>query len=180
MGKIMGTKQSSPVFVGPALLTAFRGAIVRVIRLLIWAVALVPLAGCYSYATLGGWEALTVDGDIRAQVTDAGILRLSEVLPEYDNRAQDGELEGKVVELSQEGLVLLVSGVDEAGLRQQELGQRLGISRSEILGIESKQLDTRKTGAVTAGFAAVLTVFVLKQFTGFFGGVGERDPPVER
>ena len=151
----------------------------RVIRLLIWTVALVPLAGCYSYATLSGWEALTVDGDIRARVTDAGKLRLSEALPEYDNRVEDGELEGKVVELSQEDLVLLVSGVDEAGLRQQELGQRLGISRNEILGIESKRLDTRKTGAVTAGFAVVVSVFILKQFTGFFGGV-ERAPPVER
>ena len=83
------------------------------------------------------------------------------------------------MELSQEGLVLLVSGIDEAGLRQQELGQRLAISRSEILGIESKQLDTRKTGAVTAGFAAVLTLFVVKQFSGFFGGT-EREPPIDR
>ena len=140
------------------------------IRLLIWAVALGPLAGCYSYATLAGWEALTVDGDIRARVTETAKLRLDGVLPEYDNRVEDSELEGKIVELSQADLVLLVRGMDETGFRQEQLGQRLVISRSEILGLESMQLDTWKTGAAGAAAAVALTAFVLKQFTGFFGG----------
>ena len=145
-------------------------------RLLIWAVALGPLAGCYSYATLGGWEALTVNEDIRARVTEAAQARLDGVLPEYDNRVDDRLVEGKVVELSQVDLVLLVRGIDETGFRQEELGQRLVISRREILGLESMQLDTWKTG-ITAGAAAMaFTAFVLKQFTGFFGGISPATP----
>ena len=152
----------------------------RVIRLLIWALALGLLAGCYSYTTLGGWEALTVDEDIRARVTETGKLRLNEALPEYDNRVEDGEVEGKIVELSEEGLVLLLSGIDEAGLRQAQLGQRLAISRSEILEIERKRLDTGKTGVATAAAAAVITLFTLRQFTGFFGGNSIGPPPGDR
>ncbi len=145
-------------------------------RLLIWAAALGPLAGCYSYATLGGWEALTVDEDIRARVTEAAQARLDGVLPEYDNRVDDRLVEGKVVELSQVDLVLLVRGIDETGFRQEELGQRLVISRREILGLESMQLDTWKTGITTAAAAMAFTAFALKQFTGFFGGIGPATP----
>ena len=144
----------------------------RGIRLLIWAVALGPLAGCYSYATLGGWDALTVGGDIRARVTETAKLRLDGVLPEHDNRVEDSEVEGKIVELSQADLVLLVKGIDETGFRQDQLGQRFVITRTEVLGLESMRLDTWKTGIAATVATAALTALVLRQFTGFFGGTG--------
>jgi hypothetical protein len=118
---------------------------------------------------MGGWETLTIDADIRARVTDTGRLKLVEALPDYDNRVDAGEVEGKVVELSDVNLVLLVSGMDQAGFRRGELGQRLLLSRHDLLAFESKQLDGWKSGAMTAAAASVLAVFVLRQLTGFFG-----------
>lgn len=129
------------------------------------------LAGCYTYSVIdvAGAKPGT---EVRARVSMAAATQLGSSLGMGDGRV----LSGAVVDNQQEGLTIKVPTVPAGTIGAQEgLFQQILISRTDLLELESKQLDRGKTrlvtGAVIVGAAAV-TLAVIR------GGRSTGEPAV--
>ena len=133
-------------------------------------------AGCYRY-DVAAVDRLTPESDVRARVSPGAAERL---------RAQLGG-EGRVVEgrfLGWDGdrLLVEVPAVSEIrGMSVRTLHQRVDLDPGDILEIEVKALDRRRTYLVVgAGVAALAAVVIAQVVPG--GGSrppGGGDPPAE-
>lgn len=132
------------------------------------AAALIPLAGCYSYAPLGR-EALQPQVEVRAHLTRSGA---ADIAAPAD--VSDLLIDGEVVRWDEDDLRVAVWRADlRTGTRFQPQRQTLSIPWAAIAGLEQRRLSYWKTGALLGG-AAVAAALIVRSV--FHGGGGGGDP----
>lgn len=142
----------------------------RWLRPLTWTPVLLSL-GCYRYvpADTGSLRAGT---EVRTRLSAAEAERIGELL-----QTNGRLLEGRLVEAEGDQLLLQVPvAYTQVGSRPGALHQRVGIPRSEIVEVELKQLDRKKTGALIAASAIVAGAVLYSQLSAEGGGYGTEEP----
>lgn len=137
--------------------------------------ALLSTTGCYIYTPVQ-MEELTPDIKVRAFVS-ADRAREIEGITGRDAR----EIEGSVVESGADELMLLVPVISRIERRGGTLSQRLSIPNSDVMGIELRELDTTRTGAIIGVAGGIGLYFLIKQLRsdGRQQGPGPGPGPVE-
>jgi hypothetical protein len=134
-------------------------------------VVLLPLGltlGCFEYRPVP-LTTPPVGKEVRVHLTDAGYNRLSETtadgVPRL-RRTMDGSL------ISADGQRLLVAVASWQGRpgTRETLHQRIAVPVSDVISLERKLLDRRKTTLVAAGAGAALVAFIAYYVSGEFGG----------
>jgi len=118
------------------------------------------LAGCYSYSVIDAAGAKP-GMEVRARVSMATASQIGPSLGVSDARL----ISGAVVNNQSDALTLKVPTVAPGTMGQQEgLFQQILINRSDVLELESKQLDRTKTrwmvGAAVVGAAVVMATII--------------------
>jgi hypothetical protein len=122
---------------------------------------LVFCAGCYTYIPIQP-EAVSAGTEVRARITAAQAERFREVFP-MERRL----LEGRFVEGDGSSLMLEVPTARREMARGLEmLHQRLSIPRSEVIEIEEKRLDRKRTGAAAFGTGLVFVYVLINRLSG--------------
>lgn len=104
--------------------------------------------------------------DVRAHVTSS----------EADSAAtllgyRTTTLEGQVLERGPSGLLLRVPGqVVSDGISTQRYYQRINLAPADVLDLETRQLNTVRTGALVVAGAATLFFIISRVFSGQVGG----------
>jgi hypothetical protein len=115
------------------------------------AVAGAVTTGCYAYRPVSP-EAVTLQADIRARLTEAQARELAAVLPNGDR-----VIEARVLEQQSDGFLLLVPVVTELrGARVETMHQRVMVPRSGLVEVEVRELDRVRTGVAIAAGAVVV------------------------
>lgn len=131
------------------------------------------LPACFQYAAIPV-GAVRQGAELRVNLTEAGYTHLKDSvgdqLPRLRNR-----MEGVVVSMNDERLVLGVA-ISSDRPAAREMQQRIGVPLPDILGLERKSLDRKKTGIIVAGAAAALAVFTYHWISGEFGGTTQPAP----
>lgn len=129
------------------------------------------LTGCYSYAPIA-LEAVEPAQRVRAFLSPAGADRLEPLL--HERRAT---LNGELVEVGPEGVFLeFPSGYIDRGMRTETLTQRLLFPRTEILGLQRRQLDRARTAGVAAAAVTAVGLLIYKALTDESGGTTTPPP----
>jgi len=145
-------------------------------------VAVILLAtGCYRYAPTA-LDDVPIGAEVRSILTPSGMARVQEADRSGGQELRFGPVIGQLIDRNGDWLMLSVrSALIQEGSGARELRQRLSFQRSEILQMELKQLDTRRTllatGLVTLGVVAVLTGALGGETGGFGLPPGGRGPP---
>jgi hypothetical protein len=131
----------------------------------------VLLAGCYTYAPVQS-SALSPGTGVRARVSATAAERVAPLLGVSDARV----LTGTLIDNRSGTLIVEVPTLAQAsiGTSGQTLNQRISIAPSDLVEIESRKLDRRRTGLVVGAAAVVsisATIAALK------GGPGLDRPP---
>ena len=124
-------------------------------------VAPAAFAGCYTYSVIDVAGAKP-GMDVRARVSMAGASQIGPALGVSEARL----VSGAVVDNQREGLTLKVATVPAGTMGAQDgLFQQILINRSDLLELESKQLDRGRTrfvvGAAIVG-AAIVTATIIR------------------
>lgn len=127
------------------------------------------LAACYTYAPIEP-AAIPAGTSVRARVSSTAADRLAALLGTTDARL----LTGTLIDNGPDTMIVEVPTVTRAdvGSSVQTLHQRVAISRSELLEIETRQLDRLRTGALAGSAAVIVGAVVIKAIRG--------DPGTER
>jgi hypothetical protein len=130
------------------------------------------VTGCYRYQVVAP-DTLSPGTEVRARLSADAVERAAEVLASGDDIQR--VIEGRFVERERESVVLLVpfTRTDPGGAR---LGQRLRFDLRDILEIESKHLDRRRTALVLGTGAVILGVAVIRQLRDSGEGLGPNPP----
>jgi hypothetical protein len=146
------------------------------------ALLVLQAAGCFRYSA-ASLASLPEGRPVRVRLTEAGLGRLA---PEQRAQLpdQDPVLEGDLLQATAEGLLVAVPvSVNATGRfeRTRAIYQRVSIPVQDVIGVELKQLDQKRTGLIAAGVGAVFVAFVVSYVTGVFGGSPTKpdDPPIE-
>jgi hypothetical protein len=129
------------------------------------------LAGCYTYAPVQS-SALSPGTGVRARVSATAAERVAPLLGVSDARV----LTGTLIDNQSGTLIVEVPTIAQAsvGSAGQSLNQRISIAPGDLVEIESRKLDRRRTGLVVGAAAVVAasaTIAALK------GGPGLDRPP---
>jgi hypothetical protein len=133
---------------------------------------MLPLVmACYTYARTEP-AAIPAGTSVRARVSAAAAERLAALLGGTEARV----ITGTVIDNGPDTMIVEVPVVmrAEVGSSVRPLHQRVSISRSELLEIETRRLDRLRTGAL-AGSAAVIVGAVVIKAIG--GDPGMEGPP---
>jgi len=129
---------------------------------------LVLAAGCFHYTQVPLAQA-NIGRDIRVHLTDSGYTRLQQSAGDQLPQLRK-TLEGPLVAANGERLLIAVPVYTDGPTVRQTLQQRLAIPVSDVLGLERKSLDKRKTALIGAGVGAALIAFIAYYVSGEFGG----------
>lgn len=130
----------------------------------VWGAAL--LGGCYTY--VGTSVANVPVGDrVRAHVTDAAAQRAEPQLG-YHSTTLDGEVLQRPS--STELLLRVPAQVFTNGAETRRFYQRIELSTSDVLELETRQLDVPRTVGIAAVGVAVLAYFLTHTLGGNNGG----------
>lgn len=133
------------------------------------------LSGCYTYSDVG-LPQVPLGVDVRAQVTNAVA---DSVAPLLGYRSTT--LEGTVLRRGPQGLLLRVPGKTvPTGTGVQRYYQRISLTPTEVLDLQTRRLNTGRTLALVAVGAAAVIYFVAQAFSGSNGGSTTPPPPVQR
>lgn len=128
-----------------------------------------PSGACFEYATTPITSPPTAGHNVRLDLTPNGFDRLAEALGSdfpHSGRRIDGEL----LEASP-GQFLVALRVWSGGAGEaNQLQQRLAIPIQDVVGLQVKTLDKRRTAYVALGATAVLATLVARRAGGTFGG----------
>lgn len=130
------------------------------------------MAGCYTYVPVNA-DAVSPGETVRARLT----LRAREQVGA--RAAQDGELEGKLLERQDRSLTLFVPAARrQRGFFSEELHERVHLDRSDVIELERRQLDRPKTYVLSGVAAAVVLGIAIETLTGKTGGntIDRTDP----
>lgn len=133
---------------------------------------LLPLcAGCYSYAPIE--PAVALPGtSVRARISGAAAEKLVPIFGSANARL----MSGKLIENGSTGMILEVPTVVTTGVGTsvETLHQRVSIARTDLIELETRQVDRLRTGALLSGAALIVGSAAYKTLTG--NGSGERTP----
>ncbi len=128
-------------------------------------------AGCYHYSAV---ETTGVDAGsgIRARISPNAAERIAPLLGMGVQRV----LTGTVVERNSSGLIVEVPTAAQQGIEgsTQTLYQRITLAPADVVEIERRTLDTKKTALIVGGVSAVALSVLVKQMR---GGPGIDSPP---
>jgi hypothetical protein len=137
-------------------------------------------SGCFQYLPVSPGTAPPVGDEVRARLTEAGLGKLA---PEIREQQRGTVVEGQVVEADARALVLAVA-VESAGAparTARELRQRVVIPVADVVELELRQMNRKRTYVVVGGAAALLGALAVTELLGGFGGStrppGPPDPP---
>lgn len=148
-----------------------RVAVSRVLGVL-WSPAL--FAGCYTYSTID--LASAAPGmEVRARVSAATAAQIGPTLGISNGRL----LSGPVVHAESAGVTIKVPTVPMGTIGAQDgLYQDILINRSDLLELESRQLDRSRTGLMIGAAVAAATVGTITMLHGHSTGANAvTDPP---
>jgi hypothetical protein len=131
----------------------------------------VLLAGCYTYANVDAASVRPGMG-VRARVSAAAADRIAPLLGASDARVVAGTL----IDNASGAMLIEVPTSPQVGIGStgQSLAQRISIAPGELLQLESRKLDRRRT-AIVVGAAAVIAGSVA--IAALQGGPGLDRPP---
>lgn len=142
----------------------------RIIRPLVLLTG-VLLTGCYSLVPVRV-ESVTPPMRVRAHLSPAGSERIAPILGSARTT-----LDGRLVETTSEGFYLEVpAGEVQNGMRTEVLTQKILVSRSELEGLQRRQLDRTRTYIAAGIGVAVIGVAIAEALTGFVGS-SDGQPP---
>lgn len=151
------------------------------------ALLVLPAMGCYEHVAAS--TAIGPAGtEVRVLLSDSGYARIArEVL--HDVPTLKRSVTGELVQANEREVLLAVRVWTNERDPGNALSQRIGIPRADILQLEVKQVDRRKTAVLAVAITLGVTAFVVSLLSGQFGGstVGSgpsggelRDSPVRR
>jgi hypothetical protein len=128
-------------------------------------------AGCYHYSSVET-TGLEAGSGVRARISPAAAERIAPLLGTRGQRV----LTGTVVDRNSSGLIVEVPTAAQQGIEgsTQTLYQRITLAPADVVEIERRTLDTRKTALIVGGVTAVALSVVIKQMR---GGPGIDSPP---
>ena len=132
---------------------------------------LLAAGGCYMYAPISA-ATVAPGTSLRARITASHAEQIAPLLGGVDARL----LTGKLIDTRADTLIIEVATMERvhsAGV-SQSLNQRLGIPRSEILELETRTLNRRRTTILAGAAAFVVASFLVK--TLIIDPGGERGP----
>src|SRR5687768_2378457 len=133
-------------------------------------ILLVLLSGCYRYCPQRP-GAVPPGSDVRVHLSVEGVQRIGEA---YGSAY--GMLDGRLESWADE-VVLTVAVPAAPGMIDRGLRNRIVIPQPDIVGIDLRQLDRTRTGALSATLGVVVVGAAIALFTGTFGGGTATDPP---
>jgi hypothetical protein len=137
-------------------------------------------SGCFRYLPVSPGNAPPVGEEVRARLSEGGLGKLA---PEIREQQRGSVLEGEVVEADGSALVLAVSLDADGGPQRagRDLRQRVVIPVADVVELELRQLDKKRTVVVLGGAATLFGAFAITELLGGFGGStrppGPPDPP---
>ncbi len=142
---------------------------------LLFAAATLALSGCYRYVPTQ-LEAMPPGEDVRLTMTRQGAFELAEVI---EVTAVAPVVRGQIVRTEDQTLLLSVRvGSRQEGLHSVDLSSTIRIPMGEILGVERREFDAVRSGALavgTAGVAAAVILVIMESF----GNGGRPDGPID-
>lgn len=123
----------------------------------------IMLAGCTTYLSRPADPLPPAGTQVRAKLTTAGAVRVSEL---YGWPVQ--ELEGRVLGVDGDSLDLGILSTTEYG-RPWDLSASLLLAKGEILQLDEKRIDPRRTALFVGGVGLVSGVVVAALFKNAFG-----------
>jgi hypothetical protein len=131
---------------------------------------LLTVFGCFSYVPVD-YASVPAGHEVRVRVTQNGASELREIVDDYEPRGSP-TVSGTLVSRSTEALLVRVPvAVRSEGFFSAELGQDLRIPISDVLDVESRQLDRARTGLLVAG-GVVATLTLIFQIMDSWGERG--------
>jgi hypothetical protein len=130
------------------------------------------LTGCYTYASVEP-GAIRAGTSVRARVSATAADRLAPLLGTTDAR----RITGTVIDNGVDTIIVEVPTIARAemgGSSGRPLHQRVSISRSELLEIETRTLDRFRTGALAGSAAIIVGAVVINAIK---GDPGTEGPP---
>lgn len=122
------------------------------------AVAALLLGGCYTYSPVNLAD-VRPGANVRARISAEGARAVVAQDPRALHEANRPYIQGSILEVHPEGLVLLVAvGVVDVASGPQTLNRRLAIATVDIRRLELRRIDHPRTalavtlGLITAGF----------------------------
>jgi len=133
------------------------------------------LAGCYNYAAVDSAN-LTPGMAVRARISASAAPRYASTLGTSNARV----LSGKLIDTQGGDLTLEVPAAPIGTVGAQEgLVQRLAVSRSDVLELEARRYDAKKTGMLIGVAAVGIGAGVAVALRGKSSGEGAvQEPPV--
>lgn len=129
------------------------------------------LAGCYSYTPVD-LDSVQPPQRVRAFLSPAGATRVEPLLNESRQ-----VLTGELVEIDSDSVSLDVpSGYIERGMRTERLTQRLLFPRTELLGLQRRELDRVRTAGIVSAAAAAVGLVIYRVLTDESGGTTTPPP----
>jgi hypothetical protein len=125
------------------------------------------VTSCFHYASVPVGS-VPIGKEVRISLTDSGYAHLRDSIGDQFPRLRKS-VEGPLIGVDDLRLLvaLHVSAGTSAGA---ELQQRVAIPRADILGVERKILDRKKTSIIAAGAGVALGILVYQWVSGEFGG----------
>ena len=124
------------------------------------------LAACFHYTPVK-IDSVPTGKELRVNLTETGYAHLRDSIRDQFPQLRS-RLEGSLISLDDQRMMLGVAIPTEDPGRG--LQQRIAIPRSDILGVERKTLDRRKTGIIAAGAGIALAILTYHLISGEFGG----------
>jgi hypothetical protein len=125
-------------------------------------------AACFQYVPILPAEA-PVGKEVRLHLTDAGLARLRDTLGGQVPRLGK-TIEGPLIASQGQRLLVGVPAWSRPESPRDGFQQRVSISVSDLLGVERKKLDKRKTSLIVTAAGVALGAFVVAHTSGVFGG----------
>lgn len=124
--------------------------------------------GCFEYRQVP-IAAAPVGKEVRVNLTDAGYNRLAGTAGDQLPRLRR-TIEGPLISATEQSLLLGVTSWQGRAGTRETLHQRIAVPVSDVLGLERRMLDRRKTTIIAAGAGAALLAFIGYYVSGEFGG----------
>lgn len=133
--------------------------------------AVLPIAfssGCFQYTQVPLAQA-AVGREIRVHLTDSGYARLHETAGDQLPQLRK-TVEGPLIAANDQRILVAVPVWTGGPTTHEILQQRVAIPIADVLGLERKSLDKRRTTLIVAGAGAALVAFIAYHVSGEFGG----------
>lgn len=136
---------------------------------------LVAGSGCFEYSYVPLAQARP-GSDVRIQLSEEGLAHLATTTSSSGLRPSR-TLEGTLVSADSGQVTLAVRVWSGGAGAENQIEQRVAIPVADVVAIERRHLDGKKTGGIAAAVGVAVIVVVARQISGIFGGTTTSTPP---